>query len=59
VAPPPAGEDVPGVRHLALGDPGGVRTIGLVWAAERTRPPVVEGFRAFVLDRGGELAGAS
>ncbi|WP_433240141.1 LysR family transcriptional regulator [Actinomadura nitritigenes] len=59
VAPPPAGEDVPGVRHLALADPGGVRTIGLVWAAERTRPPVVEGFRAFVLERGGELRGSA
>ncbi|GAA2163093.1 LysR family transcriptional regulator [Actinomadura napierensis] len=55
VAPPPAGEEIPGVRHLTLADPGGVRTIGLVWAPERTRPPVVEGFRAFVLEYGGEL----
>ncbi|WP_173098894.1 LysR family transcriptional regulator [Actinomadura verrucosospora] len=59
VAPPPAGEDVPGVRHLTLADPGGVRTIGLVWAAERTLPPVVAGFRAFVLERGGELRGSA
>ncbi|MDL4775937.1 LysR family transcriptional regulator [Actinomadura xylanilytica] len=50
---PEGGPESPhGVRHLALADPGAVRTIGLVWAAERTRPPAAEGFRRFVLAPG-------
>ncbi|MFI0448021.1 LysR family transcriptional regulator [Actinomadura sp. 6N118] len=45
-----------GVRHLAIADPGATRTIGLTWVEARTRPPVVEGFRRFVLSRVGELS---
>jgi DNA-binding transcriptional LysR family regulator len=52
VAPPPGGEEFAGVRHLALADADAVRTIGLVWALERTRSPAVEGFRRFVLREG-------
>ncbi|MFC6884082.1 LysR family transcriptional regulator [Actinomadura yumaensis] len=60
VAPQPEGDVVHGVRHLALADPRATRTIGLVWAAGRTRPPVVEGFRRFVLaGRAGQLTDSS
>ncbi|GAA4091960.1 LysR family transcriptional regulator [Actinomadura miaoliensis] len=50
VAIVPPADDPPGVRHVPLDDPGATRTIGLTWAAARTRPPVVERFRRFVLD---------
>ncbi|MQY07009.1 LysR family transcriptional regulator [Actinomadura macrotermitis] len=50
VAPPPPGEEeMHGVRHLTLAEPAAVRTIGLTWAAARTRPPAAEEFRRFVL----------
>ncbi|OLT32364.1 hypothetical protein BJF79_36250 [Actinomadura sp. CNU-125] len=54
VAAPRPGEEFSGLRHLTLTDPGATRTIGLVWSTARTRPPVVEGFRRFVLEHGGE-----
>ncbi|MBW8484038.1 LysR family transcriptional regulator [Actinomadura parmotrematis] len=47
--PPPGEEDLHGVRHLALTAPSAARTIGLAWAAGRTRPPAAEAFRRFVL----------
>ncbi|WP_165975640.1 LysR family transcriptional regulator [Actinomadura rubrisoli] len=57
VAPLRAGEEFPGVRHITLAEPAAIRTIGLVWAPGRTRPPVVEGFRRFVMGRGDDLHG--
>ncbi|WP_131736425.1 LysR family transcriptional regulator [Actinomadura roseirufa] len=52
VAPAAPGEEFSGVRHLALAEPAAVRTIGLAWPSGRTRPPVAEGFRRFVLAHG-------
>ncbi|MGI5164847.1 LysR family transcriptional regulator [Spirillospora sp. CA-253888] len=50
VSPPPPGEEEShGVRHIALAEPDAVRDIGLTWSEVRTRPPVAEAFRAFVL----------
>jgi LysR family transcriptional regulator, transcription activator of glutamate synthase operon len=42
---PPSGSD-----GIELDDPGARRTIGLVWVAAHTRPPVVEAFRRFVME---------
>ncbi|MBX6767565.1 MAG: hypothetical protein IRY90_10510 [Actinomadura rubrobrunea] len=50
VAIVPPADGPPGTRHVPLADAGATRTIGLIWAAGRTRPPVVERFRRFVLD---------
>ncbi|PRX07595.1 UNVERIFIED_ORG: DNA-binding transcriptional LysR family regulator [Actinomadura viridilutea] len=50
VAIVPPADGPPGTRHVPLADEGATRTIGLIWAAGRTRPPVVERFRRFVLD---------
>lgn len=51
VAVVPPGEPMPGVSDVAIA--GARRTIGLVWVAGRTRPPVVEDFRRFVVARAG------
>ncbi|MEV5574922.1 LysR family transcriptional regulator [Spirillospora sp. NPDC052269] len=51
VAPPPPGESH-AVAHVRLADPLAVRTIGLTWSDVRTRPPVAEAFRRFVLTPG-------
>ncbi|MFC4910331.1 LysR family transcriptional regulator [Actinomadura gamaensis] len=51
VAPPLPGE-AHGVAHVRLADPLAVRTIGLTWSDGRTRPPVAEAFRRFVLTPG-------
>lgn len=37
------------VRYLPIDDPHAERTIGLAWVEGRTRPPVVERFRRFVI----------
>ncbi|MFG2002230.1 LysR family transcriptional regulator [Spirillospora sp. NPDC048911] len=55
---PPGNEPHEGVRHLGIADAGATRTIGLTWVEARTRPPVVDGFRRFVLSRVEELSGA-
>ncbi len=49
IAVVPPGERVPGVTEVAIA--GARRTLGLVWVAERARPPVVEDFRRFVVGR--------
>lgn len=50
VAIVPPGERVAGVTEVVIA--GARRTIGLAWAPGRTRPPVVEEFRRFVIRRG-------
>ncbi|MEV0407956.1 LysR family transcriptional regulator [Actinoallomurus sp. NPDC050550] len=49
VAIVPQGEPVSGVSEVVI--TGAHRTIGLAWVEGRTRPPVVEGFRRFVMAR--------
>jgi DNA-binding transcriptional LysR family regulator len=49
VALVPPGDPVAGVTEHEL--PGARRTIGLAWVDGRTRPPVVEDFRRFVVGR--------
>ncbi|MCO6006031.1 LysR family transcriptional regulator [Actinoallomurus purpureus] len=49
VAIVPPGDPTPGVCEVVI--TGARRTIGLAWVAGRTRPPVAEGFRRFVLAR--------
>ncbi|WP_433175703.1 LysR family transcriptional regulator [Actinoallomurus sp. CA-150999] len=49
VAIVPPGEPVAGVSEIVI--TGAHRTIGLAWVAGRTRPPVVEDFRRFVMAR--------
>ncbi|MFD0692108.1 LysR family transcriptional regulator [Actinomadura fibrosa] len=58
VAPLRPGEEFHGVRHIELAEPAAVRTIGLVRAAGRTRPPAAEAFGRFVEGRGDDLHGA-
>ncbi|WP_433328555.1 LysR family transcriptional regulator [Spirillospora sp. CA-294931] len=57
VAPPGDPAEARGVRHVPLTDPGAQRVIGLIWVPARTAPPVVEGFRRFVLARADRLPG--
>lgn len=49
VAVVPPGEHAAGVSDVVIA--GARRTIGLIWAPGRTRPPAVERFREFVIGR--------
>jgi DNA-binding transcriptional LysR family regulator len=49
VAIVPPGDRVAGVTERVIA--GAQRTIGLAWPADRTRPPAVEEFRRFIIDR--------
>lgn len=52
VAVVPPGDAVAGVAEREIA--GARRMIGLVWVADRTRPPAVENFRRFVLAHAAE-----
>jgi LysR family transcriptional regulator, transcription activator of glutamate synthase operon len=45
--------------HVELRDPTAVRSIGIGWDERRYRSPATELFRAFVIERGQELAASS